>query len=111
MEHATVFGEAFREPAAVVEVPEGRHIVAHHVSGGRVDGTKKSPGGATHSLDETECAAPPGLVSPPPGFPPFHGGLRCAVPPGLSSQNDLIAANEMPNARSNATSISARGVR
>ena len=64
-------------------VPEGRHIVAHYVSGGKHDGSEKSPVGTAHSLDETECVVPTGLDSPPYGSPPFHGGLRSAVPPGL----------------------------
>ena len=43
---------------AFVEVPEGRHNVAHRLNGGARRSIIRSPGGAEHGQ---RCAAPPGL--------------------------------------------------
>ena len=74
-------------PCSEIEVPEGRHNVAHRETVGALNGDVWSPGGGRHTSELEH-------VSPLRGFPsldslilPFHGGLRSVVPNGTGCES------------------------
>jgi hypothetical protein len=69
------------------KVPKGRHNVAHHFNGGRVNVPIQSPVGATQMVEH--LCRPYGALYLCVCFPTVeNGGLRCAVPPGLGDARD-----------------------
>jgi hypothetical protein len=69
-----------------LEVPEGRHNVAHRETVGARNGDVWSPVGAAQ-VGEHVCRPYGALLCYVTPIPPFHGGLQFVVPNGTGSKS------------------------